>query len=176
MSEPFMGEIVAFGGNFAPKNWATCSGQLIPIQQNSALFAILGTSFGGNGVQTFALPDLRGRVAIGTGQGPGLTDRVLGELAGSENVTLIATQMPIHTHGLAASNTPATGGNPIGNFMNQAVDGDGNPLTVYGPATGGTMNAGAIGAAGGNQGHPNMQPYLALTYIICMFGVFPSRN
>lgn len=181
MSEPFIGEIIGFGGNFAPRNWATCSGQLVAIQQNSALFSILGTTFGGNGTTTFGLPDLRGRTALGSGPGPGLTPRVLGEMSGSENVTLTVNEMPMHGHALNATSAAATGSLATGNILAKAngtdsVGGD-SIVQIYGPApVNTTMSPTSIGTAGGNQAHQNMQPYLVITYLVCMFGVFPSRN
>jgi microcystin-dependent protein len=181
MSDFFVGQITAFGGNFAPKNWATCSNQTIAISQNTALFSILGTTYGGNGTTTFCLPDLRGRVAMGSGTGPGLTPRVLGELSGVENVTLLTTQMPAHNHALNATTAAATGASPQNTILSTSngADGDGNPFTVqiYGPTPASTtLNPASIGIAGGSQPHNNMQPYLALTYIICIYGIYPSRN
>ena len=116
MSEPFLGEIRMFGGNFAPSGWAMCNGQILPIAQNAALFSILGTSFGGNGTSTFGLPDLRGRAPVHQGQGPGLTTYILGELTGSENVTILQTQMPIHNHMVNADGQGGGKTTPAGNF------------------------------------------------------------
>ncbi|MEA2715731.1 MAG: hypothetical protein QOI99_48 [Actinomycetota bacterium] len=169
MSEPFLAEIRMFGGNFAPRGWAMCNGQILPISQNTALFSLLGTTFGGNGQTTFALPDLRGRVPMHTGQGPGLSNVNLGEVGGSESVTLLQTQMPQHSHGVAASNGAAGASRPANNFL--AAGG------AYAPATDGTvMNPAMIGVSGGGQPHPNRQPYLGLTFIIALEGIFPSRN
>src|SRR3982750_2476369 len=117
MSEPFLAEIIMFGGNFAPRGWAFCSGQILSIAQNTALFALLGTTYGGNGQTTFALPDLRGRAPIGTGQGPGLTNILLGELSGTQSVTLTSQQMPAHNHSVNASATVANTANPTGGSL-----------------------------------------------------------
>lgn len=147
MDEAFIGSIVLFAGNFAPRNWAFCNGQILNIAQNTALFSILGTTYGGNGQTTFALPNLNGRVAIGAGNGPGLTPRSLGEMSGSEGVTLTAAQVP---SGLT-------------------------PVTVDLPQTSDTQQVAKV-AAGGNQPHSNMQPYTAMNYIICLYGIYPSRG
>src|SRR3569623_93679 len=151
MSSPFLGEIRAFGFNFAPKGWTMCNGQQLSIQQNAALFSLLGTQYGGNGVTTFALPDLRGRTAVNQGQGPGLSDYIIGEVTGTETVTLISTQMPQHNQHRAATYA-APGGATV-------------PLATA-----------MIGLNGGNQPHQNMQPYLVVTYCIALQGIFPSRN
>ena len=167
MSQPFIGQIVLFAGNFAPRGWALCNGQLLPISQNTALFSILGTTYGGNGQTTFALPDLRGRVAVSSGQGPGLTPRSLGEMAGSETVTLTASQMPAHTHAVNATNNGQTTNRP-----QSAVPAKGGTYSTASPDT--TMNA--VGNAGGSQPHDNLPPYTTLNYIIALEGIFPSRN
>jgi microcystin-dependent protein len=156
-----------FGGNFAPAGWALCNGQLLSIQQNTALFSILGTTYGGNGQTNFALPDLRGRVPLHFGQGPGLTSYTEGQVGGSESITLIQQQMPQHTH-----QQPATAADQTTNRPNAAV-----------PARGGfyngTQDASLLKpttAAGGNQPHENRQPFLVLNYCIALQGIFPSRN
>ncbi|MBJ6760452.1 phage tail protein [Myxococcaceae bacterium JPH2] len=177
MSDPFIGEIRMFGGNFAPRGWAFCNGQLLSIAQNSALFSILGTTYGGNGVSTFGLPDLRGRSPMQWGQGPGLSPRTLGEQGGSETVTLISSQMPQHSHQLVASVQAADAANPEGMF--DAVQVDPNtqqPVNNYNATAGTTMNAQAIGIAGGSQPHNNMEPFLCVSFIIALQGVYPSRN
>ena len=171
MSNARIGDIKMFGGNFAPRSWAFCNGQLLSISQNAALFSILGTTYGGNGQTTFALPDLRGRVPIGMGQGPGLSGYVEGQAGGVENVTLLTSQIPVHNHSLSASSGAATNASPNNGYPAVLDAGNGYAAT---PNT--TMNAGAIGTAGGNQSHTNVQPYLALNFIICLFGIFPSRN
>ena len=172
MATPFLGEIKMFGGNFAPRNFAFCSGQTIAISQNTALFSILGTTYGGNGISTFQLPDFQGRVPMHQGNGAGLTPRVLGEKAGSENVTLLATQMPQHNHAAVtnASSNTANDTLPNNNFL-----ASGNQFVNTNNAT---MNANAvtIGQAGGSQPHTNIQPYLVVSFIIGTSGIFPSRN
>jgi microcystin-dependent protein len=176
MSTPFIAQIVMFGGNFAPRSWAFCQGQILSIAQNTALFALLGTTYGGNGQTTFALPDLRGRVPVGTGQGPGLPATNLGQMAGSPTVTLISTQMPAHNHATQvvsrASSGAATDTLPNNNFL--AAD------NQYSSASDAQMNPTAVqvtvGVAGGSQPHENMQPYLGINFIIAMEGIFPSRN
>ncbi len=184
--EGMLGEIRLFGGNFAPRAWAFCDGQLLPISQNSALFSILGTTYGGDGRTTFALPDLRGRAALHPGHGPGLSAYRLGQKGGVETVTLNETQIPSHTHGAdaqlqfatPATSQPATSTAPSPNVrpgttqMPAYSQGPANTTLAPGVITG-TVN---VGNAGGNQSHENRQPFLALNYIICMQGVFPSRS
>lgn len=199
MTQAFIGQIMTVPYNFAPVNWAFCAGQLTSISQNTALFALIGTTYGGNGVNTFALPDLRGRVAIGQGQGQGvgLTQRFMGEQGGTETVTLLSTNMPIHNHSLAgttgtlnAVNIKATEQSPqAGAYLARPVDTAPNPDMVpkiYLPAAqgdpaakvplAGVNVAGNTQIAGGSQPHDTMQPYLVLTPVICLFGIFPSRN
>ena len=178
MSEPFIGQIVMFGGNFAPRNWAFCDGALLPISQNTALFSILGTTYGGDGRTTFALPDLRGRIPMHPGNGPGLTSRRLGEKGGVENVTLTTNEIPSHSHG-ATANAVAPAGNSNDANNNFWADDAGVSSGTYhtGPANT-TMNADAvqIAPAGGNQAHANVQPYQCVNFIICLYGIFPSRS
>lgn len=169
MSEPFLGQISIFGFNFPPRGWATCSGQILPIAQNTALFSLLGTTYGGNGQTTFALPDLRGRVPVSFGQGPGLSNVQLGQQAGSETVTLTSGQLAQHNHGIVASNAAATGSRPGGNFLSA-----GGSFTNTSDGT--TMNPGMDQVAGGGQPHENRQPYLGLNVCIALEGIFPSRN
>ena len=186
MSEPFLGEIKVISFNFPPKGWAFCNGQLLPINQNQALFALLGTTYGGNGTTTFGLPDLRGRVPVGWGQGNGLSNYNLGEKGGEEGHTLILNEMGPHNHSLngdtaspATNNTnmPSTSvvlGNTIG-----TVSGSANAFNLYLYASGtpaGTLDAHSIGNTGGNLPHPNIMPYLALNFCIALQGIFPSRN
>ena len=174
MSEPFLGQICSFGFNFAPRGWSLCNGQLISIAQNTALFSLLGTTYGGNGTVTFGLPDLRGRTALGQGNGPGLTPRVIGEMSGEENVTLITTQMPAHNHLVNANSTdsnPQAVKTPANNLPGYD---DAGPL--YAPTANATMLPTMIQPAGGSQPHDNMQPYLVINYCIAMQGIFPSRN
>jgi microcystin-dependent protein len=180
--EVFMGTIQAFGFNFAPVNWALAQGQIMGISQNSALFALLGTTYGGNGTTTFALPDLQGRLAIGQGNGAGLSPYVIGERSGTENMTLLSSNLPPHSHQLNASSGSATSSSPSGQFLTAAsgADQDGNPVTVtiYGPATTpAVMNPGSIGPGSGNSNPFSiLQPFLAINYSICLYGIFPSRN
>lgn len=177
MSEPFIGQIMMFAGNFAPRGWQFCQGQLISIAQNTALFSILGTTYGGNGTTTFALPDLRGRYPMQPGQGPGLSPRTLGEQGGSENVTLISTQMPAHTHALTASGAQGDQFSPEGHVSAVQVDPNTQqPVNMYSATPNTTMNPAAVGVAGGSQPHNNMSPYTCINFIIAMEGIFPSRN
>ena len=170
MASPFIGQIMIAAFNFAPRGWAFCNGQLLPIAQNQALFSILGTTYGGNGQTTFALPDLRGRVPMQSGQGPGLTARTLGEVSGSEAVTLLQTQMPAHTHLAQASASAPAVGVPTGNAW--ATGG-----TAAYAASPNTMMAGeALNNAGGGQPHENRAPLLVVNYCIALSGTFPSRN
>ena len=172
MSDQFLGEIRVMSFNFAPRSWALCNGQLLPINQNQALFSLLGTTYGGNGVTTFALPDLRGRVPIHTGNG-----HTLGERAGEENHTLVAAELPTHQHQLMASNT--TGDSPIpGALVNgQANVLASNPSARYKPpANLVPMEPSSVTAVGGSQAHTNQQPYLTLTFCIAVIGIFPSQN
>ena len=167
MSEPFIGEIILFAGNFAPRGWALCNGQILAISQNTALFSILGTTYGGNGQTTFALPDLRGRVPVHPGQGPGLSPYDLGQAGGTETVTLNVAEMPQHTHPQPATNGEQTTNRPNGALPARggvyAQTSDGSTLTPPSPV-------------GGSQPHNNIQPYLGLNYIIALEGIFPSRN
>lgn len=170
--DPFVAEIKIFAGNFAPTGWATCDGQLLPISQNTALFSLLGTTYGGDGKSTFALPDLSGRVPMHPGQGPGLSLHDLGEMGGSETVTLLQSEMPMHNHLVMAANQPGDINNPTGNAIARSTEG-----SVYGTTGNQTMMAqNAINPTGSNMPHNNMQPYLALTFIIAMQGVYPPRG
>jgi microcystin-dependent protein len=174
VSEPFIAEIKMFAGNFAPRGWAFCQGQILSIAQNTALFSLLGTMYGGDGRTTFGLPDLRGRVPVGQGQGPGLSPRAIGELAGVENVTLTAQQMPAHNHAAMASGAKGNTNSPIGKVWSK--DAGVQSATYTGNAPDGTMAANAIGSAGGSQPHENMPPYLGVNFIIALEGIYPSRN
>ena len=172
MSDVFLGTIRLVGFNFAPVNWALCQGQTLSIAQNTALFSLLGTYFGGDGVQTFALPDLRGRVAIGQGQGPGLSNYAQGQSGGVETVTVSSAQAPTHTHTLmAAANVTASNPGP-----GLAL---GTPLAavrLYGTGSPTALAPGSIGPFGAGGAHENRQPYLGLNYIIALAGIFPSQN
>jgi microcystin-dependent protein len=170
---PYLGEIRIFPYNFAPKNWAMCNGQLLSIQSNTALFALLGTTYGGNGTTTFALPNLQSRVPIHQGQGQGLSPYVLGQNGGTENVTLNIQQMPRHNHNIAAVGSAAGSNRVANNYL--ANDTSGN-LYSPGPSDGTTLNPNAVSFAGNNQPHSNIQPYLVLTFCIAVQGLFPPRN
>jgi microcystin-dependent protein len=176
MAEPFIAEIKMFGANFAPRGYAFCSGQTLSIAQNTALFSLLGTTYGGNGVVTFALPNLQGRFPMHAGPGPGLTPRTLGEMGGSETVTLVATQMPAHSHAvqLPCSADDGTIGVPTGAVP--AVPSAASPVNAYAPSGSSAMAAPTVGTAGGNQPHDNVPPYLVVNFIIALDGIFPSRN
>jgi len=174
MSEPFLGQLMIVGFNFAPRGWAFCDGQILSIAQNTALFSLLGTTYGGNGQTTFALPDLRGRVPVHAGQGPGLTDRTLGESSGQETHTLISSEMPMHNHLLQAFNNGGDQQNPQGNILAASNQIGENIYTNVNPDT--TMSPQAVGLAGGSQPHNNMQPYLVLNFCIAMEGIFPPRS
>lgn len=171
--EPYIGQLQLFGFNFAPKGWALCNGQLLSIMQYQALFSLISTTYGGDGRTTFALPDLRGRVPNGQGQGPGLSNYVMGQVAGTENVTLLSTQMPAHNHILMAFSDPGNVSNPQGALL--ASSGGTDPeYRTSGAIT--AMGQQGIGVSGGNQPHYNMQPYLTMNYCIATEGIFPSRN
>lgn len=171
--DEFIGTIKAFGFNFAPRGWALCQGQLLPIAQNTALFSLLGTTYGGNGTTTFALPDLRGRMPIGQGQGPGLSNYVMGQMGGTENTSLIANNLPAHSHTLNAYSEAGDVASPANALL--ATSGTLDP-EYRASGTGVTMAAGAIGVTGGGQPFNNVQPYLVVNYSICVNGIFPSRN
>lgn len=174
--EPFIAQIILFGGNFAPRGWAFCDGQLLPIASNSALFSILGTTYGGDGRTTFALPDLRGRVPMHAGSGPGLSPRQIGQAVGAENVALTDAQMPGHTHEMLVAGGPAANDRATGDAIGRSAifidDDPSNPSTQPSIA----LNSKTIATAGGSQAHPNMQPTLCINYIIALQGVFPSRS
>ena len=164
MGTPYLGEIRIFSFNFPPKGWALCNGQTLPINQNQALFAILGTTYGGNGTTTFLLPNLQGRVPVHVGNGI-----ALGQSGGEATHTLIAPEMPVHTHQVFGSSTPANLGDPTGNLWAA-----GN--AAYNPTPNTTMNPTSLTPFGGNQPHENMSPYLTLTFCIALTGIFPSHN
>ena len=165
MAQPYVGEIRMFGGNFAPAGWMLCEGQLLPIAENETLFQLIGTTYGGDGESTFALPDLRGRLP--THQGNGF---ILAQNGGVEQVTLTTQQLPVHTHALFASSGPGIVNSPSGNLLSESA-----AVKIYvaeSPTTG--LNATAMTAVGGSQPHDNLQPYLCLNFIISLFGIFPS--
>lgn len=172
MSDPFVAEIRIFGFNFAPKGWAFCNGQLLPISQNTALFSLLGTTYGGDGKSTFALPDMQGNAPMQPGQGQGLSLRDLGEMSGVENVTLLVSEMPVHPHTLNCSIDDADLRIPAPT-RSMAKSSGGN---MYAPGNGNQMMAfQALPPAGGSQPHNNMQPYLTLNFCIALQGIFPAR-
>jgi microcystin-dependent protein len=173
MSTPYVGQITLFGGNFAPQNYAMCAGQTIPITQNEALFALIGTTYGGDGQTTYQLPDLRGRVPLHQGTASSGTTYVIGQVLGAESVTLTGPQIPAHTHTAQVSPNGTTD-SPVGAFS--ATDPAGNVAQFFTGAANAQMNSAAIAGAGGGQPHNNIQPVLAVTFIIAMFGIFPSQN
>ena len=176
MATPFIGQITMFGGNFAPRSYAFCSGQILSIAQNTALFSILGTTYGGNGQTTFALPNLQGRVPIHPGQGAGLSNYSLGQQSGTESTTLLIGNLPAHNHPATVTSNASSGSAsdtlPTGNFL--AAD------NQYKNTSNTTLNANAVtvavGATGGGQPINNLQPYLCINFLIALQGVFPSRN
>jgi microcystin-dependent protein len=192
MEDPLIGMIIPWAPNFAPRGWAFCQGQVLPIAQNTALFSILGTTYGGDGQTTFALPDLRGRVAIHAGQGPGLSNYALGQAAGVENVTLLSSQLPTHTHNVAAAPTlqinatTSNGGQPLPSATRRLAAvklSNGTNVNLYSDAAPNTQLGGislsgtpTTQPTGGSQPHDNRQPYQVINYIIALEGVFPSRN
>ena len=171
MGQPYIGEIRMFGGSFAPAGWAFCNGQLLPISENDALFILLGTTYGGDGQETFGLPNLQSRIPIHMGQGSGLSSYQIGEQGGVEEVTLTTNQIPIHTHAPLASNAGGSD-SPNGNFWGTTATG--KPYVAGPPAV--LMNPGTITPTGGSQPHDNMLPFLCVSYIISLFGIFPSQT
>jgi microcystin-dependent protein len=200
--EPFIGQIIMFAGNFAPRDWAFCDGELLPISQNQSLYSILGTTYGGDGRTTFGLPDFRGRVPIGQGQGNGLTSRIMGEQIGIEDITLSTAQMPIHSHAakttisgssvtakLKASSEVGTTNVPLNNYLAKPSNIGLQSINMYDSSADIEMASDAIEIdlsavtantttddTGGNSAHNNIQPSLVMNYIICMNGVYPSRS
>jgi len=171
MAESFIGEIRMFAGNFAPQGWARCDGQLLQISQNPALFSLLGTTFGGDGRTTFGLPDLRGRLPIHVGQGPGLSNRQRGAKAGTETATIAVSELPPHGHLVQATTASAASVDPAGKMLAASSE------ALY-RASGGTladMHSGSIENAGGSLAHANVQPYSCINFIIALFGIYPSR-
>ena len=172
MSDQFVGEVRMFAGNFAPRSWALCDGQLLAVANNDALFSLLGTIYGGDGRTTFGLPDLRGRIPIHAGGAPGLTPRALGHKAGAETVTLNANQLPAHSHEWRVHSGQAQGGTPLNASL-------ASPLgNLYDPASGdlGDMRSSAIDNAGGGGSHANIMPSLCINFIIALYGIYPSRH
>jgi microcystin-dependent protein len=178
---PYLAIILQFAGNFAPVGFALCQGQLLAIPQNTALFSLLGTYYGGNGINTFALPDLRGRTVVGTGQGLGLSDYILGEQTGLENVTLTSANMPAHSHTVQAVSGIPDQASPSGGYLGQGPKQGSGPTAKFShfyvniaPNT--SLNPTTVSVAGGNQPISVLQPYNTVTYIIAMQGIFPARN
>lgn len=171
MSSPYIGEIRMFGGSFAPVGWALCQGQTIPISQNDTLFNLIGTTYGGDGQNTFDLPDLQGRVPVHQGQGPGISQQyVIGQEGGVEQVTLTTQQMPSHNHGFVASTSPANQQSPAPNlygYMTQATP-------YFAGTVDSAMNASMLQPQGGSQPHENMQPFLCVSFIISLYGIYPT--
>ena len=177
MSQPFVGEIRMFGGSFAPAGWAFCNGQLLPISENETLFTLIGTTYGGDGQATFAIPDLQGRVPVHAGTGGGATYQ-LGERAGTETVTLTTQTIPSHNH-LVTSTTAGGSGTPGPTTIMADQGPAGAPVSAYLPFNNVTQVAlrnSIVGLTGGSQPHDNMQPFLVVSYIISLFGIFPSQN
>lgn len=181
MASPYLSQILMFGGNFAPKNYAFCNGQILSISQNQALFSLLGTTYGGNGVTTFGLPNLQSSLPLGFGQGPGLSNYVLGQVGGSSSVTLNQSTVPSHTHNFmcatnpAQTTSPSVSGNvpgapPATNAHFYATPPGTPPLQPQ------LMGAGACSTVGNSQGHPNLMPSLCISFCIALSGIFPSRN
>ena len=174
MADPFVAEIRIFPFNFAPKGWAWCDGQLLPISQNTALFSLLGTTYGGDGRSTFALPDLQGRAPMHPGQGPALSLHYLGEMGGSETVTLLESETPSHSHSWKVDPNVAETPDPTGNSLARS-----SSVNIYQTSTNQSvvnMSSSTVAAAGGNQPHNNMMPYLTLYFCIALQGVFPPRT
>ncbi len=172
MSEPFVGEIRMFAGNFAPRGWAFCDGQLLAVSQNDALFSLFGTIYGGDGRTTFGLPDMRGRIPIHAGSGPGLSARRLGAKGGAEQETLTVNQMPSHSHDLMADTNPATTAGPIAQVLAQ-----GQGVNFYREDNQSQVLSGAmISNTGGSRSHSNLMPTLCVNFIVALFGIYPSRH
>ena len=177
MSSPFVAEIRIWACNFAPTGWALCDGQLLPISQNTALFSLLGTYYGGDGKSTFALPNIQGSAAMHQGQGPGLSQRFLGEQSGEPTVTLLTTEIPIHNHAIGkALNAAGNAQSPVGGIWAEAPAGRGGFVNIYAAAATGTVNPNSLDITGSSFPHNNLQPYLTLNFCIALQGVFPPRN
>lgn len=173
MSEPFLAEIRIFAGNFAPRGWAFCDGQLLPISQNTALYSLIGTTYGGDGRTTTALPNMQGRAPMHPGTGPGLTSRRIGQKSGAETVTLNAAQLPSHNHQVQGLVARGGGASPQGNSLNNS---GGGQVYTQGASGLGSMGSDTILSNGSGQAHNNMQPYLTLSFIIALVGLYPSKS
>jgi microcystin-dependent protein len=176
--EQYIGQILMVAFNFAPVGWALCNGQLLPIAQNTALFSLLGTTYGGDGVRTFGLPNLQSRVPVHQGQGTGLSPYVMGQIGGAESAMLTISNLPAHNHPANCSNTPGPNSNPTGNYWSEVNDGAKDPALSpsYATSVTGQMGPQAIGLTGGNQPVPVLPPYQVVNFIIALQGVFPSRS
>jgi microcystin-dependent protein len=176
MVQPYVGEVRMFGGNFAPVGWALCNGQSMSISEYEVLFNLIGTTYGGNGTTTFNLPNLQGRLCVGMGQGPGLSNYAIGQVGGTETVTLTTAQMPSHVHTLSATTTTAGLGTPTNNLTGAVA----KPQLMYtipgspAPITG-SLNVNSCTLTGGNQPHTNLMPSLCVSFIIALFGIYPSQ-
>jgi len=173
---PFLGQLICVGFNFAPQGWALCDGQILSISQNTALFSLLGTTFGGNGTTTFALPDLRGRAPLHMGQGPGLGNYILGENGGTEEATLTVGNLPQHTHAINATSNPGSSSHPNGQYLASS-----GAAAIYNSGTGGNgvdskLHAGAVSVAGNGVPFDKHAPYLTMNWIIALEGIYPSRS
>lgn len=175
MADPYISEIRMFAGNYAPRNWALCQGQLMAISQNTALFSLLGTNFGGDGRVTFGLPNLQGRAPMMAGNGPGLTPRTIGEVGGEPSVTLITGEMAQHNHAALGTSDAGTTPDPTGAVWAVAGVARGTNMYSSTPGSSPVMNPQALTPGGGSQPHNNMPPYIAISFIICLAGIFPSR-
>ena len=173
MAQPYIGEVRMFAGNFAPAGWMFCSGQTLPISENETLFQLIGTTYGGDGEETFQLPNLQSRIPIHMGTGPDGTTYQLAEAAGTESVTLTTQQIPIHNHALVASQADGTSPNPQGNLLAQTPTGI---FPYFEDAPTANMSGNAITPIGGSQPHENCQPFLCINFIISLFGIFPSQT
>lgn len=172
MAEPFIGQVQIWACNFSPRGWAFCNGQLLPIAQNTALFSLLGTTFGGDGRSTFGLPNLQGRSAMHPGRGPGLTSRVLGQFTGTPTVTLVESQLPNHSHSVGCSTSPGSSLSPVDNIPANSGFGD----TEFSTSQNSSFNSKVISSQGGGQAHANNQPFLGLNFCIALVGLYPSRS
>lgn len=181
MSQPFVGQITIFAGNFAPAGWMTCEGQLLPISEYDALFTLLGTTYGGDGQSTFGLPDLRGRAPLHVGQGQNLSNYTIGQNGGNETVILTTQQLPTHSHPVLAINAPATANTPANALLSNEGGADKAKVSLYAPfdvtpANMTTLLPSSLSIVGGSQPHENLQPLLVLNFIISLFGIFPTQS
>jgi len=178
MTSPYIGEVRMFAGNFAPLNWALCNGQQLSIASNPTLYQLIGTTYGGDGVNTFNLPNLQSRICVGQGQGPGLQNYTMGQMAGSEQVTLTVANLPAHSHTLSASQNTVNTNLPSGNLTGAGVSSPtkANFYTIGTPSQTNNLNAATVSNSGGSQPHDNRMPLLCVTFIIALYGIFPTQN